>query len=48
MQGKDSPGRMVDNDRRIKKKIDMIMKDRLPKKPKGKNPSPPVWFDVRA
>lgn len=45
MQGKDSPGRTVDNDRRIKKKLDVMLKDRLPKLPNGKKPSPPgVWF----
>lgn len=41
MQGKDSPRRTLENDRRIKKKLDMMMKDRLPKQPKGKKPSSP-------
>lgn len=46
MQGKDSPGRTVDNDRRIKKKLDMMIKDRLPKQPNGKKSSPPGVWDI--
>lgn len=40
MQGKDSPRRTLENDRRIKKKLDMMMKDRLPKQPKVSDVSP--------